>query len=239
MLVHLLPGIGTQYNGNMLTFRVSQYPCTVAEESSNQALRPRFHLLLVDVHMLWVLNYGAQMMQPPTDIYRHKRNNNIFVFGTRAPGQSFFDTSHQKWSEWKTNRSAVIAGRFKRKQLTLFSFFSNRGKGVSKTKWSRKNWKKNLFFESSCDHSAPISFPFSPFSMWGVEKRLSGRPRAAQEIRPSRSISKSWNQHFKAVVKKLPRAFYFVFCWSFEIKKSVFCSFWAEAMLFITHIFYR
>ena len=24
--------------------------------------------------------------------------------------QSFFDTTHKKWSEWKTNRSAVIAG---------------------------------------------------------------------------------------------------------------------------------
>ena len=41
----------------------------------------------------------------------------------RAPGQSFFDTSHQKWSEWKTNRSAVIAGRFRRKQVFFFHFF--------------------------------------------------------------------------------------------------------------------
>ena len=30
--------------------------------------------------------------------------------------QSFFDTTHQKWSEWKTNRSAVITGLFRRKR---------------------------------------------------------------------------------------------------------------------------
>ena len=34
----------------------------------------------------------------------------------RAPGQTFFDTSHQKWSERKTNRSVVITGLFRRKR---------------------------------------------------------------------------------------------------------------------------
>ena len=33
--------------------------------------------------------------------------------------QSFFDTTHQKWSEWKTNRSAVITGLFRRKRQGL------------------------------------------------------------------------------------------------------------------------
>ena len=28
---------------------------------------------------------------------------------------ALLDTSHQKWSEWKTNWSAVIAGQFTRK----------------------------------------------------------------------------------------------------------------------------
>ena len=160
MLVHLLPGIGTQYNGNMLTFRVSQYPCTVAEESSNQALRPRFHLLLVDVHMLWVLNYGAQMMQPPTDIYRHKRNNNIFVFGTRAPGQSFFDTSHQKWSEWKTNRSAVIAGRFRRQQLFPSIFSISRSLGFRDHPGGGSLKPSHLEMEKLCPQFAKLSLYF-------------------------------------------------------------------------------
>ena len=40
--------------------------------------------------------------------------------------QSFFDTTHKKWSEWKTIRSAVITGRFRRKRQG--------GGGVSKTK---------------------------------------------------------------------------------------------------------
>ena len=39
--------------------------------------------------------------------------------------QSFFDTTHKKWSEWKTNRSGVITGRFRRERQSW---------GVSKTK---------------------------------------------------------------------------------------------------------
>ena len=38
------------------------------------------------------------------------------------PGIGIAYTTHQKWSEWKTNGNAVIAGRFRRKQV--FSFFS-------------------------------------------------------------------------------------------------------------------
>ena len=30
--------------------------------------------------------------------------------------QSFSDTTHKKWSEWKTNRSVVITGRFRRER---------------------------------------------------------------------------------------------------------------------------
>ena len=52
--------------------------------------------------------------------FKSKENTNV----PRAPRQSFFDTSHKKWSEWKTNRSAVIAGRFRRQQL-IFQFFPN------------------------------------------------------------------------------------------------------------------
>ena len=43
--------------------------------------------------------------------------------------------------------------------------------------------------------------------------------RAAQEIRPSRWVSKSSNRYSKAVVKELPRAFYFVFLLNIGIKK--------------------
>ena len=42
---------------------------------------------------------------------------------------------------------------------------------------------------------------------------------AVQEIRPSRWVSKSWNRHFKSVVKELPRAFLFVFLLIIWIKK--------------------
>ena len=33
-----------------------------------------------------------------------------------CPGIGIAYTTHQKWSEWKTNRSAVITGRFGRKR---------------------------------------------------------------------------------------------------------------------------
>ena len=59
--------------------------------------------------------------------------------------------------------------------------------------------------------------------------------RAAQDIW---WVSKSWNRHFKAVVEELPRSFYFVFLLIVWIKKTIFCSFWAEAMLFLTHIYF-
>ena len=39
-----------------------------------------------------------------------------------CPGIGIAYATHQKWSEWKTNGNAVIAGRFRRKQV--FSFFS-------------------------------------------------------------------------------------------------------------------
>ena len=47
---------------------------------------------------------------------------------------------------------------------------SGKAGGVSKTKWFKngKNWKKIFSSKSSCDHSAPGSFPFWPFFMWGV-----------------------------------------------------------------------
>ena len=123
---------------------------------------------------------------------------NIFSEVARARRQSFFDTSHQKWSEWKTNRSAVIARRLRRKQV-FFQFFPfldhlvwetppppvwrHGGEGGSKTKWF-KNGKKILpsnknFHKSSCDHSAPVSFPFWPFWMCGV---CYPNPRAPLEV---------------------------------------------------------
>ena len=52
------------------------------------------------------------------------------TYGTRLSHartrHSFFDTTHQKWTELKTNRSAVITGRFRRKRQG--------GGEVSKTK---------------------------------------------------------------------------------------------------------
>ena len=41
-----------------------------------------------------------------------------------CPGIGIAYTTHKKWSEWKTNRSAVIAGRFRRKPFFFSSFFS-------------------------------------------------------------------------------------------------------------------
>ena len=83
--------------------------------------------------------------------YRHATMaGNVFhpetnTHGTRLSHartrQPFFDTTHKKWWEWKTNGSAVITGRLKRKR---------QGGGVSKAKWFKnlKNWrKKKLFFE--------------------------------------------------------------------------------------------
>ena len=35
--------------------------------------------------------------------------------------------------------------------------------------------------------------------------------RVAQELWPTRWVSKSWNRYFEAVVEELPREFYFVF----------------------------
>ena len=51
--------------------------------------------------------------------------------------------------------------------------------------------------------------------------------RAAQEIMPSRWVSKSWNRYFYAVIKELPRALYFVFLliiWTKKICTSFFLS---------------
>ena len=62
--------------------------------------------------------------------------------------------------------------------------------------------------------------------------------RAAQEIRPSRWVSKSWNPYFLAFVKELPRAFRFVFLLIVWIKKCAICSIWAEAILFLPHTWY-
>ena len=41
--------------------------------------------------------------------------------GPIALGQSLFDNSHKKWSEWKTNRSAAIAGQFLQKKTFFFN----------------------------------------------------------------------------------------------------------------------
>ena len=46
----------------------------------------------------------------------------------------------------------------------------------SDLKMEKKRKEDLLSSRSSCDHNAPVSFPFWPFLMWGVEKRLSGRP---------------------------------------------------------------
>ena len=54
--------------------------------------------------------------------YRSYKGPMICRHPPRAPVQPFFDTPHQKWSEWKTNRSAVIAGRFRRKCI-FFRFY--------------------------------------------------------------------------------------------------------------------
>ena len=45
--------------------------------------------------------------------------------------------------------------------------------------------------------------------------------KAAQEIRPSRWVSKSWNRYFWAVVKELPWAFCFVFSLIVELKNYI------------------
>ena len=69
--------------------------------------------------------------------------------------QSFFDTTHKKWSEWKTNRRAVITGRFRRKRQG--------GGGYLKPidlKMGKKLKKILVSSKSSCDHSAPVSFLF-------------------------------------------------------------------------------
>ena len=50
---------------------------------------------------------------------------------------------------------------------------------------------------------------------------------AAQEVRPSRWVPKSWNRYFQAVVKELPRAFCLVFffiLWIFKICSLFFLS---------------
>ena len=60
---------------------------------------------------------------------------------TRAPGQSLFDTLYKKWSEWETNRSAVIAGRFRK--YTIFSFFFSISRSLGfETKWFKNGEKK-------------------------------------------------------------------------------------------------
>ena len=54
--------------------------------------------------------------------------------------QSFSDTTHKKWSEWKTNRSVVITGRFRRER---------QGWGALKPSDLKmeKFEKKNVFFK--------------------------------------------------------------------------------------------
>ena len=69
---------------------------------------------------------------------RFYQMNNVTTQG--CPGFGIAYTTHQKWSEWKTNRSAVITGLFRRKR---------QGWGrVSRTKWSKngQNWKKKQCF---------------------------------------------------------------------------------------------
>ena len=78
-----------------------------------------------------------------------------------CPGIGIAYTTHKKWSEWKSNRSAVIAGRFWRKHF--FIFFS-----ILKSLGFRAPPALPLSSKSSCDHSAPVSFPFWPFFMCGV-----------------------------------------------------------------------
>ena len=75
--------------------------------------------------------------------------------------QSFFDTTHKKWSEWKTNRSAVITGRFRRK-------WQGGGGSLKPSDLKRGNWKKKFSSKSSYDHRAPGSFPFWPLFVCGV-----------------------------------------------------------------------
>ena len=56
-------------------------------------------------------NHGSQRLSAkmPT----HTGRTRLSHARTR---QSFFDTTHKKWSEWKTNRSALITGRFRRER---------------------------------------------------------------------------------------------------------------------------
>lgn len=43
--------------------------------------------------------------------------------GQGWPEQYFVDTLHQNWSKWKTNRIALIPGRFRRNQLLFLRYF--------------------------------------------------------------------------------------------------------------------
>ena len=61
---------------------------------------------------------------------------------------------------------------------------------------------------------------------------------ATQE--PSRWVSKSWNRFFEAVVKQLPRAFYFyVFADYWNFKNLCFVLFEQKPYFSNTYIFYR
>ena len=79
-----------------------------------------------------------------------------------CPGIGIAYTTHPKWSEWRTNRSAVIVGRFWRKPFFFnFSIFKSLG-------FRDPPPALPLSFKSSGDHRPPVSFLFWPFLMCGV-----------------------------------------------------------------------
>ena len=85
---------------------------------------------------------------------------NIFSEVARARRQSFFDTSHQKWSEWKTNRSAVIAGRFRRQQLFPSIFSISRSLGFRDHPGGGSLKPSHLEMEKLCPQFAKLSLYF-------------------------------------------------------------------------------
>ena len=50
------------------------------------------------------------------NVFQHDTNTHGTWLSHAHTRQSFFVTSRRKWSEWKTNRSAVITGLFRRKR---------------------------------------------------------------------------------------------------------------------------
>ena len=67
-------------------------------------------------NQIQILQTSSTHITMAANVFQQDTNTHRMWLSHARTRQSFFDTTHKKWSEWKTARSAVITGRFRRKR---------------------------------------------------------------------------------------------------------------------------